>query len=77
MALNGRPIREGRLGVPIFEEAVAWLECSVVSAIPAGTHDVFLGEVIDAGFRSDIEDPDVARMEDTRMKYGGVKRGGQ
>lgn len=77
MALNGRPIREGRLGVPIFEEAVAWLECSVVSVIPVGTHEVFLGEVIHAGFRGDVEDPEVARMEDTRMKYGGVKRGGQ
>ena len=76
MALNGRPIREGRLGVPIFEEAVAWLECSVVRVVPVGTHDVFLGEVIAAGFRGDVEDPDVARMGDTRMKYGGVKRGG-
>jgi hypothetical protein len=32
--------------------------------------------VIDAGFKDDVDDPVVARMEDTRMKYGGVKRGG-
>jgi flavin reductase (DIM6/NTAB) family NADH-FMN oxidoreductase RutF len=76
MALNGRPIREGVTGVPIFEEAVAWLECTVWQTIDCGTHDLFLGEVIDAGFRSDDEEPVVARMEDTRMKYGGVKRGG-
>jgi flavin reductase (DIM6/NTAB) family NADH-FMN oxidoreductase RutF len=76
MTLNGRPIREGRLGVPIFEEAVAWMECRVVHDVPVGTHDIFLGEVVDAGFRPDVDDPDVARMEDTRMKYGGVKRGG-
>jgi flavin reductase (DIM6/NTAB) family NADH-FMN oxidoreductase RutF len=76
MTLNGRAIREGRLGVPIFEEAVAWMECSVVHDIPVGTHDIFLGEVVAAGFRPDVDDPDVARMEDTRMKYGGVKRGG-
>lgn len=77
MALNGRPIREGALGVPIFEEAVAWMECAVALVQPLGTHDLFVGEVMGAGFRSDVDDPDVARMEDTRMKYGGVKRGGQ
>ena len=76
MTLNGRGVRSGRTGVPIFEEAVAWLECKVFHTVPAGTHDLFLGEVIDAGFRADVEDPVVARMEDTRMKYGGVKRGG-
>ena len=76
MALNGRPIREGPLGVPIFEEAVAWLVCSVQHTLPVGTHDLFIGEIVDAGFRADVDDPDVARMEDTRMKYGGVKRGG-
>jgi flavin reductase (DIM6/NTAB) family NADH-FMN oxidoreductase RutF len=76
MALNGRPIREGILGLPIFEEAVAWLECSVQQIVPCGTHDLFLGEVAAAGFRADREDTDIARMEDTRMKYGGVKRGG-
>ncbi|MDX1384795.1 MAG: flavin reductase family protein [Thermoanaerobaculia bacterium] len=77
MALNGRPVREGRLGVPIFEEAVAWMECEVAVTQPLGTHDLFIGEVVDAGFREGVEDPEVARMEDTRMKYGGVKRGGQ
>ena len=77
MTLNGRAIREGRLGVPIFDEAAAWMECSVQHAVPLGTHDLYLGEVADAGFRHDVDDPDVARMEDTRMKYGGVKRGGQ
>ena len=27
--LNGRPVRTGLTGVPIFDEAVAWLECRV------------------------------------------------
>ena len=76
MSLNGRVFREGVTGVPIFEEAVAFLECSVWQTIDCGTHDLFLGEVVDAAFREDVEDPLVARMEDTRMKYGGVKRGG-
>ena len=76
MTLNGRPIREGRTGVPIFEEAVAFLDCSLWQTVDCGTHDLFIGEVLDAGFRADVEDPVIARMEDTRMKYGGVKRGG-
>lgn len=75
MALNGRPIREGVTGAPVFTEAAAFLECTVWRIVECGTHDVFFGEVVDAGFGGD-EDPLVARMEDTRMKYGGVKRGG-
>lgn len=75
MSLNGRPIREGRTGAPIFTEAVAYLECTVWQRVECGTHDLFIGEVVDAGFTGD-DDPIVARMEDTRMKYGGVKRGG-
>ena len=73
MALNGRPIRVGTTGTPIFIEAAAFLECRVWKTVECGTHDVFLGEVVDVGFGED-EDPLVARMEDTRMKYGGVKR---
>jgi flavin reductase (DIM6/NTAB) family NADH-FMN oxidoreductase RutF len=76
MTLNGRPIREGRTGAPIFTEAVAYLDCRVWQTVECGTHDLFLGEVVDAGFGGEDDDPLVARMEDTRMKYGGVKRGG-
>jgi flavin reductase (DIM6/NTAB) family NADH-FMN oxidoreductase RutF len=76
MMLNGRPVREGVTGVPIFEEAVAWLECRVYRTIEFVTHDLFLGEVVDAGFRPGGREIPVARMEDTRMKYGGVRRGG-
>ena len=76
MELNGRPIREGVTGAPIFEEAVAFLDCRVWQAVDCGTHTVFLGKVADCGFQNDGEDAPVARMEDTRMKYGGVKRGG-
>jgi len=74
--LNGRPVRTGLTGVPIFDEAVAWLECRVAQVIDVGTHDLFLGEVVDVGFGEGGRDAEVARMEDTRMKYGGVRRGG-
>ena len=76
MTLNGRPIREGSTGVPIFIEAVAWMECRLWRTMECGTHDVFLGEVLGAGHSIDADGniPPVARIEDTRMKYGGVKR---
>jgi flavin reductase (DIM6/NTAB) family NADH-FMN oxidoreductase RutF len=76
MALNGRPIREGATGAPVFTEAVAFLECTVWQTIECGSHDIFVGEVVDAGFSGAGEDALIARMEDTRMKYGGMKRGG-
>ncbi len=72
--LNGRPVVEGTTGVPIFTEAVAWLECRLYQTIECGTHDLFLGEVVAAEINDDAAL--VARIEDTRMKYGGVKRGG-
>ena len=75
MTLNGRQVREGVTGVPVFEEASVWIECLVWRIVALGSHDLFIGEVADAGLATD--EPVVARMEDTRMKYGGVKRGGQ
>lgn len=74
--LNGRAVRTGVTGAPIFEEAVAYLDCRVRQAVECGTHTLFLGEVVDCGFQGEGEAAPVARIEDTRMKYGGVKRGG-
>jgi flavin reductase (DIM6/NTAB) family NADH-FMN oxidoreductase RutF len=74
MTLNGRPITEGVTGVPIFEDALAWIECEVRDTTDYGTHTLFVGEVVDAGINDDEGRP--AAMSDTRMKYGGVKRGG-
>ncbi len=72
MTLNGRPIREGTTGAPIFEEAIAHLECEVRQSHDLGTHTLFIGEVVGASIRDD--DARAASMADTRMKYGGVKR---
>jgi flavin reductase (DIM6/NTAB) family NADH-FMN oxidoreductase RutF len=74
MALNGRAISEGALGMPVFDEAIAWMVCEVRQEIDFGTHTLFGGELVDAGIRDD--ESRAAAMSDTRMKYGGVKRGG-
>lgn len=72
--LNGRPVTTATTGAPVFEEAIAWMDCEVRQAINLGTHTLFLGEIVDAGIND--EDARAAAMSDTRMKYGGIKRGG-
>jgi flavin reductase (DIM6/NTAB) family NADH-FMN oxidoreductase RutF len=74
MTLNDRPIREGVTGAPIFDEAIAWMECEVRSSHDFGTHTLFVGEIVDAGLVD--EEQRAAAVSDTSMKYGGVKRGG-
>lgn len=72
MTLNDRAVREGTTGAPVFDEAIAYLDCEVRQSHDLGTHTLFLGEVVDVGVRDD--DARSASMSDTRMKYGGVKR---
>ncbi|MEO5723803.1 MAG: flavin reductase family protein [Ilumatobacteraceae bacterium] len=70
--LNGRAVTAGLTGAPRFDEAVAWMDCAVRHRLDLGTHTLFVGEVVDAA----INDNELrtASMNDTRMKYGGVKR---
>ena len=73
-SLNGRAVRNGVTGAPIFEDAIAWMECEVRQSLDLGTHTLFIGELVAAAINDDDKRP--ASMSDTRMKYGGVKRGG-
>jgi flavin reductase (DIM6/NTAB) family NADH-FMN oxidoreductase RutF len=70
--LNGRAVRAATTGAPVFEEAIAWLDCVVRHRLDLGSHTLFVGEVVDAFIRDDSARS--ASMSDTRMKYGGVKR---
>ncbi len=72
--LNGRSVRDGATGAPIFEEAIAWMDCEVRHTHDLGSHTLFIGELVDAGINDDDKRP--ASMSDTRMKYGGAVRGG-
>ena len=72
--LNGRAVRQEVTGAPVFEDAIAWMDCAVRDSLDLGTHTLFVGEVVAAGINDD--DQRAAAMSDTRMKYGGVKRGG-
>jgi flavin reductase (DIM6/NTAB) family NADH-FMN oxidoreductase RutF len=70
--LNGRVVRGATTGAPVFDEAVAWMDCEVRHTLDLGSHTLFVGEVVDAGINDD--EARSASMSDTRMKYGGVKR---
>jgi flavin reductase (DIM6/NTAB) family NADH-FMN oxidoreductase RutF len=72
-SLNGRAVRPATTGAPVFDEAVAWMDCEVRHTLPLGTHTLFVGEVVDAAVNR--PDATVASMSDTRMKYGGTRRG--
>ena len=70
--LNGRPVHAAVTGAPVFDEAIAWMDCEVRHHLDLGSHTLFVGEVVAAEIRDDEARP--ASMNDTRMKYGGVKR---
>ncbi len=70
--LNGRPVRAATTGAPVFDEALAWIDCEVRHTLELGTHTLFVGEIVDAAIRDPEARP--ASSQDTRMKYGGVKR---
>ena len=70
--LNGRPVHAATTGAPVFDEALAWMDCEVRHTLDLGTHTLFVGEIVDAAIRDDEARP--ASTQDTRMKYGGIKR---
>lgn len=71
-ALNGRPVHDAPSGAPVFDEAIAWIDCEVRNSLDLGTHTLFVGEITAAEINDDATRP--ASTHDTRMKYGGVKR---
>lgn len=71
-SLNGWAVQTATTGAPVFEDAIAWLDCEVRHELDLGTHTLFVGEVVAAQINDDEARP--ASMADTRMKYGGVKR---
>lgn len=71
-AMKKRPVSDAPSGAPVFDEAVAWLDCAVRHTHELGSHVLFVGELTALALR--IEAVEVASMTHTRMKYGGVAR---
>ncbi len=72
--LNDRAVSDAPSGAPVFDEAVAWMDCEVRHTHDLGSHILFIGELTALGRRD--PDAEVASMAHTRMKYGGVPRKG-
>ncbi len=51
--LNGRPVRTATTGAPVFDEAIAWMDCEVRHTLDLGSHTLFVGEVVDVAIRDD------------------------
>lgn len=71
-SLNGWPVTTATTGAPVFDAALAWIDCRVRQHLDLGTHTLFIGDVVDAKILDD--ERRAANTSDTRMKYGGVKR---
>lgn len=54
---KGIPIKRGRTGCPIFEGAIGYIECAVIGdkTIDAGTHSIFVGDIVGGGVFKDEE----------------------
>lgn len=44
----GVTVREGVLGAPLLEDALAQIECEVVESVVGGTHTIYIGRVVKA-----------------------------
>lgn len=70
ISMAGEAVEVHATGAPVLSRAVAWLDCAVRHRLALGSHELFVGEVIEVGGPAgDV--PEVLRMEDTRMNYGG------
>lgn len=71
--MQGVEVAELGDGVPVVASSAGWLSCAVRHTLDLGSHTLFVGEVVDAGGTAAGPDdhPEILRMEDTRMNYGG------
>lgn len=55
-------------GSPLLETALGWVECKIVSSLPAGDHMLFVAEVVEAGLNHDGVP---LTLQETGFKYAG------
>ncbi len=71
-AMGGRfeaaPFQEGELGLPLLDDAIGGVECSVIGKVKHGDHTVFVAEVKSARLLADGE---ALNLASTGWNYGG------
>jgi flavin reductase (DIM6/NTAB) family NADH-FMN oxidoreductase RutF len=55
-------------GSPLLDSALAWVECKVVSSMPAGDHILFVAEVVEVGLNREGV---LLTLKETGFKYAG------
>ncbi len=60
--LAGQRWRAGRLGAPVILDGAAYLECRVFGTVPAGDHELVLGQVV-GGDILDVTDDSMTYAE--------------
>ncbi len=55
-------------GCPLLTNSPAWWECKVVGKVEHGDHTLFVGEVLEAGLRTEDQ---AILMRDHNLNYGG------
>jgi flavin reductase (DIM6/NTAB) family NADH-FMN oxidoreductase RutF len=56
-------------GAPVLADSLGWVECRVISALPAGDHTLVLGEVVGAGMER--EGVRALTLQEAGYKYAG------
>jgi flavin reductase (DIM6/NTAB) family NADH-FMN oxidoreductase RutF len=64
----GVAVETGATGCPLLLDALGYVECRVTGELPAGDHTLFLGEVVEAGVRSEAQP---LTMAETGFRYFG------
>ena len=49
------PWHEAETGSPILEGALAYFDCRLTARHDGGDHEIFIGEIVEAGYREDAE----------------------
>jgi len=55
-------------GCPVLDDGIAYFECRVTDTITRGDHTIYVGEVVEAEVKRDVEPMTLA---ETGFKYGG------
>jgi flavin reductase (DIM6/NTAB) family NADH-FMN oxidoreductase RutF len=54
---DGIPHTIAETGSPVLQGALAWFDCRIKQAIPAGDHQLFICDVVRIGLGADTDDP--------------------
>lgn len=75
-SIGGEPFEKSPAGVPLLLNTIAWVECKLVDTVERGDHSIFVGEVTEAGVRTNPDgraDDATLWLKDLgeRVFYGG------